>query len=132
MFGAKELTEKLEQANKRIGELDVRIKDLKEVETTLKKEYASKEKMAVAMMEIEKKEAILKIKGELQTEFNTKSAKANEENYEKLSASLTKLHEEGNATSQYVQELSLKFIDKMSPSKAPLLESPTVDVKPEY
>lgn len=124
MFGTKELTEKLEASQKLNGKLEKELSDLRDAESKIKKEYEVKEKQVMAMMEIEKKEAILEEKGKLQEDFNKKLSAELQANFDKLSTSLESMHKDGNATTKYIQELSMKVIDKVTPNGSkPLLSN---------
>jgi len=115
MFKSSVLLEKIETLQQQIGELQAENKELSKAKETLERDYEMREKQAIAMMEIEKKEAILEEKDKLQTEFNKKLDCELQKNFDKLSKSLTTIHEDGNATTKYIQELSMKMIDRVAP-----------------
>lgn len=84
--------------------------ELKHNETLTLLKLESQQKVLQAELDRDRK--INEMKAESDRKTNEAIKKLQEENYTKLSTELAKLHSEGNATTQFIQELSLKMLDK--------------------
>ena len=98
----------------RVGELLDRVEVLKDAEVEVKREYLRKEEHATALMKVKQQEAINEAVNKVKNEYATKEKELLEKNFEKLSGSMTKLHEEGNRNSQYQEKMTLKMMDVIS------------------
>lgn len=86
-------------------------------------EYEIKEKKAVAALEARFERDKLTLEKKYMQERADFEKKHLEENFGKLQSSLAKLHEEGNVTTKYMQEITGKLMDNMGRFTAPQLES---------
>lgn len=136
MFGKRKI-EKLEHDNERLGEV-CREKDeaytklwndrrelaqkYQNLERDLEEKFKEKKAIAYKTMELEFKQKHMEEIGQIKDEYAKKLQQATEENYAKLKDSLAKIHEEGNATTKYVEKLSLKLMDAAKPG-VPTLEN---------
>lgn len=125
MFGKKEYEEKntkLEKElkfekdaneilNARIDELIKECSKLRDAEIEIKRDYLRKEEHATALMKVNRQEAINEAVTKVKDEYATKEKELLSNNFEKLSTSMTKLHEEGNRNSQYQEKMTLKMMD---------------------
>lgn len=69
---------------------------------------------------------------EIQNSYQAKLLELNEQHFEKLKESLVKLHEEGNATSKFMEKTTLKMMDvvtQVGQRTVPVLEEPQETVK---
>lgn len=107
--------------------LQAKLNELNEYKNKVDKEYSDQKAIAYKTMDLEFKDKLMsqtnKLKEahseELQKvreEFDKKLMTLNEEHFEKLKTSLQKLHEEGNATTKYVENLSLKMMETFKPT----------------
>ena len=117
----KDLKEKCEIQEELIKEFEVRIKELleeisklRDAEIDIRKEYLRKEEHATALMKVKQQEEIAKAVNTVKDEYAKKEKDLLEANFEKLSGSMTKLHEEGNRNSQYQEKMTLKMMDVIS------------------
>jgi hypothetical protein len=69
----------------------------------------------VAELKLTHGEAIIEIKQKLMEDYMIKLNESNTKNYEKLSDSLAKLHEEGNANTKTIKEFALKAMETSRP-----------------
>ena len=106
-----ELEERIKDQDERIKELVVEIRELKHAEIEIKKDYQRKEEHATALMKVKTQEEITKAVNKVKDEYAVKERELLDKNFEKLSTSMTKLHEEGNRNSQYQEKMTLKMMD---------------------
>lgn len=96
----KELTQKNELA-------------LTEATTLLKLDYQQKLKQ----QEIDFQKQVNDLKVELEVSKAKFQKEIQDDNYTRLKDAMTKLHEEGNVTTKFTQDIALKMLDKMPASK---------------
>lgn len=98
-----------------------------ELQVKLNEEFELKEKKVVAAFEDKLSKSISDLEDNHRKEITALKEKHLEDkarfmeegltkNYDKLSNSLTKLHEEGNVQTKFVQELALKMSDSFTPA----------------
>jgi predicted transport protein len=75
-------------------------------------EHEIKLKEAVSLANLESMQKIKQAQLDAERAFNEKVGTLNSEHYDKLSAAMTKLHEEGNVTTKFTQELALKMFNQ--------------------
>lgn len=80
----------------------------KETITLLKLDSQQQIKQA----ELDRDRAIAKIQAESDNKLNEERRKLQEDQYKKLSTELAKLHSEGNSTTKFIQEMSLKMLEQ--------------------
>jgi hypothetical protein len=100
-------------------------KELNELNKKLTDLFEFKEKKAVAALEQKLTKEKLKLESDLQTKMSDFKEKELSKMYDKLSGSLTKLHEEGNANSKFIQEMNLTMAKALTPAltnRTPQLE----------
>jgi hypothetical protein len=85
----------------------------KEVVTLLRLEAEQKNKQVE--LNYQRQTDVLKI--ELDQKLNQKTSDLLKESYDKLAAAMTKLHEEGNVTTKFTQDLALKMMGGMPEHK---------------
>lgn len=103
--------ERIKERDEKIEDLIDEIKDLMKAEEKIKEEYLRKEEHATALMKVKQQEAINEAVTKVKDEFAAKEKELLEKNFDKLSSSMTKLHEEGNRNSQYQEKMTLKMMD---------------------
>lgn len=100
------LKAQLEQQKKHFEEDKVR------TVAQLKKEHDIKLTEAVTLAKLHAEQEIAKVIKDRDAKFNLTTEKLLKENYDKMTAALDKLHSDGNFMTKYVQELSLKMLEK--------------------
>jgi len=96
-------------------------------EKMMKENFELQEKKAVAALEdklakeindlkAKHQRALMDVERKASEKFNTQLEKLTKENYEKLSGSMTKLHEEGNQQTKFVQSIAEKMIGTLGTS----------------
>lgn len=106
---------------KKEAELEIQRKNLeaenerkvREVTSLLKLDSANKE----AAMKHEYNKTILDLAKTYEEKLIHMKQQLLDENYEKLSNAMTKLHEEGNVTTKFTQDLALKMMEGMPKAK---------------
>lgn len=98
--------------------------------TNLKKEHDLKLKEAVTLAKLDSEQRIAQAKTDGDKKLNDTVEKLTKEHYDRLSTAMTKLHEEGNITTKFTQDLALKMFEK-NPPKTKRIEKLTgsLDVK---
>lgn len=81
----------------------------------LAKEHDIKLTEAVTLAKLHAEQEIAKVVKDRDEKFNEATEKLLKENYDKMTAALDKLHSDGNFMTKYVQELSLKMMEKAPP-----------------
>lgn len=108
-----EVRRKNTELHKQLGE---EIKAKNELKVNLSAEFEFKEKKAVAALE----NRMEKEKMALEKKFQADMAEFKENElakmYDKLSGSLTKLHEEGNANTKFIQEMNIEMAKSLTPA----------------
>ena len=96
-------------------------KERDDLEKKLTEQFKFEEKKATAALE----DRLAKEKLEMERDFNNKMAKFKEEElgkmYDKLSSSLTKLHEEGNTNTRFIQDMNKEFMKAFGDLNTPRL-----------
>lgn len=126
------LHDKIERLEKKITELQEIITNGKEANraqaekiTSMASEFEIKYAQALKSVELDHRQKMLEQKSTLEElhkaaidkikdEYNKKIVTLNEEHYSKLKDSLQKLHEEGNATSKFMEQSTLKMMEVVS------------------
>lgn len=104
-------------------------KDKKRLEEDLKKDHEIKlrevlsltkleSQQKIKQLEIDSERRINEVKAASENKMNDEIRRLNQEHYDKLSTAMAKLHEEGNATTKFQQELALKLIGSMPTAKS--------------
>lgn len=106
----REMIKKLEQKDH-----DFNMKVLDET-SKIRDEFEFKEKKAVAALEARLEKDKLHMEREFMAKQQEFANKHLEDNFDKLSKSLAKLHEEGNVTTKYMHDLTMKLADSWAPS----------------
>ena len=122
MFGAGKFEDAIKELEAKEKELKTREENLvkKEFEFDLReKNFETQKGQVFKTMELEMKGKLLDETSKIRSEYDAKLSTGLEENYNKLSKSLTSLHEEGNANTKYLEKITLKMMDTMKPSVAP-------------
>jgi len=83
----------------------------------MEKEHEIKLREVVSLTKLDSEQRIKKAELEYQTKFNEQCAALNKTHYDKLASAMSKLHEEGNNTTKFTQELALKMMEGMPTSK---------------
>lgn len=128
----KELNRRVEEAEAKSKRLEAQnktlhdtVKELKTERDSMKDKYELKEKQAVSAMEDkisktinkleqEHNKAITELEKTLRNEKISELEEMNKIHYKKLSDSMTKLHEEGNAQTKFMQETVQNVIKSAS------------------
>ena len=92
-------------------------KDRERFVSDLKKDSDLKLNEAVTMAKLDYEQRIKQAELTAQEKINNHTKKLNDENYEKLSTSMTKLHEEGNQSTKFLQEIASKMMGSMPKHK---------------
>lgn len=85
--------------------------DRRRLTAQLKEEHEIKLKEIISLTKLDSDQRIKKAELDAEAKLNSTIAELNKVHYEKLQQSMTKLHEEGNVTTRYIQELSLKMFE---------------------
>ncbi len=126
-------TEYADALKNRIKDLEEQVKELKQAERKIKAEFELAEKKAIVALEHQRNTDLMNLEKdynkkltafkERQTEEFTKKVQSLvEEQYSKLSNSMTKLHEEGNANSKFVQDMNKEMLKAIATSRPQLTE----------
>jgi Skp family chaperone for outer membrane proteins len=83
----------------------------------MEKEHEIKLREVVSLTKLDSEQRIKKAELEFQEKFNQKCEELNKTHYDKLSQAMTKLHEEGNNTTKFTQDLALKMMEGMPTHK---------------
>jgi vacuolar-type H+-ATPase subunit E/Vma4 len=84
----------------------------------LKDEHDLKLKEAVTMVKLDGQQQAKQAQLDADRKLNLEVQKLTEQHYESLKAAMTKLHEEGNVTTKFTQELALKMMQGMPANKS--------------
>jgi len=95
--------------------------ELGEIEKRLNKEFNDERAIAYKTMELEFKSQYMTKEQDIKDEYQAKMNKGIEENFTKLKDSLATLHEEGNANTKYLENMSLKLMDSFGKNSATAL-----------
>lgn len=100
------------------------------LENRLKQEHELKLKEAVTLTKLDSEQRIKQVQLDADRVLVSKMKELNESHYKELSASMTKLHEEGNVTTKFTQDIALKMFENMpkNSSETKVLTG-TIDVK---
>lgn len=114
-----------EELKKRLSAKEDKIEELKEelgeIEKRLNKEFNDERAIAYKTMELEFKSQYMTKEQAIKDEYQAKMNKGIEENFTKLKDSLATLHEEGNANTKYLENMSLKLMDSFGKNSATAL-----------
>lgn len=108
-----------------MGEKEAALK-LKEIE--LEKRFEMRERELVSLLKIEQEQKLKKMeigyeerlasaKQEFASALLIEKEKLMKESYDKLSNAMSKLHEEGNVTTRFTQDLALKMMESLPTHK---------------
>jgi len=103
----------------------------REHKATIEKLKLDKEQV-VNEVKIKSDKLVMEAEAEADKRVNENHQKLNTEFYDKLKSELAKLHSEGNAQTQFVQEAAMKLLDKAGtivPTSKVAIEHKTIDVK---
>jgi len=92
--------------------------DKKRTEKQLKDEHEIKLKEVLTLTKLDSEQRIKKAELDAESKHNQRVEKLNKEYYDKLSESMTKLHEQGNVSTQFTRDLALKMIEGMPRNNA--------------
>ncbi len=95
--------------------------ELGEIEKRLTKEFNDERAIAYKTMELEFKGQFIEKEQKIKDEYQQKMNEGIEENFTKLKDSLATLHEEGNANTKYLENMSLKLMDSFGKNSATAL-----------
>jgi hypothetical protein len=87
---------------------------LTEATTLLKLDYQQQ----IKQKEMDFQKTVNDLKASQLMEQANFKAKVQDENYERLKDAMTKLHEEGNVTTKFTQDLALKMFEKVPTAKS--------------
>lgn len=90
--------------------------------TEVEGKYKEREVLALKAADLEYKARLQDAKAAIQEEYNNKTQASLEKDFDKLKESLTRLHEEGNSNTKYLEKVSLKLMDSIRPSNTKQLE----------
>jgi uncharacterized protein (UPF0210 family) len=114
MFGTADLlkrNEELETANAKLKE---EIKEVRKDYERLKDDLEKEKGILLKAMELDYKQRMIEEVAKIKEQYNQRVLKDLEGNFEKLKGSLSKLHEEGNANTRYLEKVTLKMMDAMN------------------
>lgn len=81
------------------------------IEKNIRAEHDIKLKEAVTMTRLDAEQRIKKAELNAEGKLNDRTAALNKEYYDKLSEAMSKLHQEGNVTTKFTQDLALKMFE---------------------
>jgi murein L,D-transpeptidase YcbB/YkuD len=120
----KALEEERDQRTKMFHEKEEKlvkeIAELRNARTKIEQEFKAEKALAYKTMELEFKQKQMDEVQKVKDEYEKKLRAGMEDNFKHLQSSLTKLHEEGNAQTKFVQDLALN-ITKGMVSQGPVL-----------
>ncbi len=110
-------------------ELNKKDADMELRRRTLEKDHELKLKETVSLLKLDSDQRVKQLEidnlrkvNELTAKFESERTSFKEkflnENYEKMTNAMTKLHEEGDKNSKFTQELALKMLDQMPEHKS--------------
>lgn len=114
MFGAAELLKKNEELEKANKDLQSKLSDLKKDYDRLKTDLEKEKGILLKTMELEFKQKMMDELAKVKEDYNSRLIKDMEGNFTNLKSSLSKLHEEGNANTRYLEKITLKMMDSMN------------------
>lgn len=83
----------------------------------LQRDHDLKIKEAVTLTKLQSEQKIKQAELDYDRKLNEATKSLNEDYYQSLKSAMTKLHEEGNITTKFTQELALKMFDKSPATK---------------
>jgi chromosome segregation ATPase len=114
MFGTADLLKQNEELTKLLADTKQQLKELKRDYEALGKDLEKEKGVLLKAMELDFKQKMLDEVSKVKDEYNKKVVNDMEENFGKLKNSLSKLHEEGNANTRYLENITLKMMDAMN------------------
>lgn len=80
-------------------------------------EHEIKLKEVLTLTKLDSEQRIKKAELDFESKYNKKCEELNATHYDKLAAAMSKLHEEGNVTTKFTQDLALKMMESMPKHK---------------
>lgn len=77
----------------------------------MRQDHELKLKEATTLLRLSHEQELAQIRLDHEKRYNQRVSELNTEHYNKLSTAMTKLHEEGNVTTKFVQDIALKMFE---------------------
>lgn len=92
--------------------------DKKRALSTMTQEHELKLKEAITLANLSSQQQAKQAELDFQRKLNQETEKLNKNYYDKLTEAMTKLHEDGNITTKFTQELALKMMESIPSHKS--------------